>query len=675
MTAGSPALGDGAPVRAAPRLAFRPDLQGLRAVAILLVVLAHSGVPLFAGGFVGVDVFFVLSGYLITGVLLREFEQTGRIALLRFYARRLKRLLPALAAMVTVSVGLAYWLLSPFEARVQLASATYASTWTSNLYFFFNELDYFDEIAARDLFLHTWSLGVEEQFYLLWPLLLLAIFLAGPVRRLAGDARTRVIIFGVITVTSFAFSLVLSARWPTAAFYLMPSRIWQFSLGAMVYVAFPSDGVDYATRRGMRIPTPGGPLALLIVGLTLILGSAIGLHSEMAYPGVWALAPSLGAALSIMAGYGLSAGHGGLLAHNAMVWLGDRSYSWYLWHWPVLILGFSFGFESQPMPIFGLVLLSLLLAILSYRWIELPFWRGFLSRAESARVILLSALAMVALGALSFHSDRQLANNVAATNHSFSWRSDFPDIYRMPCDAWYHHSRVEPCIFGSDEAPKTVLLLGDSIGAQWFSAIPAIFEPPEWRTVVLTKSACAIVDVEYFYPRIGGPYEICTEWRNAVLDHIEEDRPDVIIIGNAASYNFAEQDWIDGSKRVLDRLSRVASSVLVIPGTPALTFDGPGCVARNIDPNGQLDRNACKSSGGLDGPERVGDYLRTAADPFPNVHVMDLTDVVCPAGYCSATNEDSVVIFRDSQHLTDSFVRGSTPLIRERIRDLLAGDE
>ena len=154
---------------------FRPDLQGLRAIAILLVVLGHANMPLLSGGFVGVDVFFVLSGYLISGLLTQERHQTGRILLSRFYARRLKRLLPALMVMLLISTGGALWLLSDLEARAQLASAPFAASWTSNLYYVLGAVDYFNELASRDLFLHTWSLGVEEQFYLIWPPILMAI--------------------------------------------------------------------------------------------------------------------------------------------------------------------------------------------------------------------------------------------------------------------------------------------------------------------------------------------------------------------------------------------------------------------------------------------------------------------------------------------------------------------
>ncbi|UHD19028.1 hypothetical protein LT988_02165 [Thiocapsa bogorovii] len=163
----------------------------------------------------------------------------------------------------------------------------------------------------------------------------------------------------------------------------------------------------------------------------------------------------------------------------------------------------------------------------------------------------------------------------------------------MPCDAWYHHADVEPCIFGPDDAPRTVVLVGDSILAQWFSMVPALFPAPAWRIVVLTKSACAMVDEDYFYPRIGQVYTVCNEWRDAVLEEIERIRPDVVITGSAATYDFTEAQWIEGSARVFSRLSKAAATVIVIPGTPSLPFDGPGCVARSLSADGQIGRTAC----------------------------------------------------------------------------------
>lgn len=651
-----------------PSLAHRPDLQGLRAVAILLVVLAHAGLPFVPGGFIGVDVFFVLSGYLITGLLVRELAQNGSVALARFYARRLKRLLPALAVMLCATYGAASWLLSGVEARTQLASAPVAATWTSNLYFAFASVGYFDELASRDLYLHTWSLGLEEQFYLVWPVLLLVLFRHGSSRRRASRRVAGLLLPGL--GIAFLVSLAASTYWtfahPQAAFYLMPSRIWQFALGAMVHLAAEGGPVRADADRAWAWP-------MLAAGLGLILGGAVGLHPKLPYPGAWALVPSLGAALVIAAGHGLRAGRGGPLAHPVLVWLGDRSYSLYLWHWPVFGVGFSLGLRDQALLSLGLILLSLLAAIVSYRVVEHPFWKGRLSHAGPGRVLLVGLLAIVSVLLVLTHSLRQLPQPDVATELSNRWRRDVAAIYRMPCDAWYAHDRVEPCVFGKDTAPRTVVLLGDSIGVQWFSMIPEIFPEPDWRVVVLTKSACAMVDEEYFYEGIGQVYRVCTRWRNAVLDMLDRSRPDVVVTGSAATYGFSGASWVEGSARVLGRLSKAAGEVFVVPGTPSLGFDGPGCVSRHRSRDGHLDRSACRAADRARHVEPVTRSLRQAADRFPNVRVLDLNDLVCPDGTCNAVSEEGVVVFRDSQHLTDSFVRARIPLVRQRL-DLLGRD-
>jgi hypothetical protein len=200
--------------------------------------------------------------------------------------------------------------------------------------------------------------------------------------------------------------------------------------------------------------------------------------------------------------------------------------------------------------------------------------------------------------------------------------------------------------------------------------IPGSFSGPSWRIVVLTKSSCAMVDEDYFYDRIGRVYRVCTTWRNAVLDALDGIRPDVVVVGSASTYGFSEWSWVEGSARILERLSKAAGKVFVIPGTPSLGFDGPGCVSRNLSADGRINRNACVAKDRLRQVQAVTGSLRRAADRFPNVHLLDLNDLVCADEGCSAVSEDGLVVFRDSQHLTDSFVRARIPEIRRRIESV-----
>lgn len=651
---------------------YRLDLQGVRAVAILTVVLEHAKFSLFTGGFVGVDVFFVLSGYLITGLLFREFEDSQKINFLSFYARRLKRLLPALLVMIIISIMTGYVLLSGSEARAQLVSGPFAATWTSNLYFAFVNFDYFDELSNRDLFLHTWSLGVEEQFYLIWPSVLIILFWLEKKLNFFQKSESKkytltLLGMGIVFLGSLISSIYWTINNPQLGFYLMPSRIWQLSLGAIVYIAFESSLLVKAHSNSSKKLFN----ITLILGLFLILGCAFLLNRNIIYPGFWALLPSFGAALVISSAYTLTGQRTSPLGHPFLVWIGDRSYSLYLWHWPILVLGFSLGFQDVLSKL-GLLFLSLLAAILSFRIVELPFWKGRLSYTRQNRVILLSLLAMFAVALVSFHTWRALPKkDMPSDDISNIWRMDVPVIYKMPCDAWYSHAQVEPCTFGSENSEKKVAFIGDSIGAQWFSFIPALFPEPQWRTIVLTKSSCPIVDEDFFYERIGKIYQVCTDWRNTALDELDKLKPDVLIIGNAATYGFNETQWTEGSARIFDRVSKAAKKVLVIPGIPNLGFDGPGCLSRNISEDRINIISACSAKDRSQQTDIVKKFLHKASERFPNVHLLDLNELVCPLGTCSAVTTEGIVVFRDSQHLTDSFVRSQTPLIRKQLEPLL----
>jgi peptidoglycan/LPS O-acetylase OafA/YrhL len=642
------------------KLPFRPDLQGLRALAVILVIVHHAGWTLFPGGFVGVDVFFVLSGYLISGLLLTELDATGRIAFAGFYARRLRRLLPALALML-VGTGLAAWLLlSPTETRVQMAIAPYAVIWSSNLVYAFASHGYFEELAARDLLVHTWSLGVEEQFYLLWPFLLWGIFM----RRNGSWLR---IGLALTFAVSLGVSLALSLKQSPFAFYMMPSRIWEFALGALVLLLSREDAKG--TKAWLARLGNTGTAFLRGLGIALILGSALVFHQFADYPGYWALLPALGAALVILAGQGGTSCSSVILGNPVMVTLGNLSYSWYLWHWPVLVLGFSMGLQGQLAPTIGLVLFSLLVAAMSYFFVELPFWKGRFRNAEPRRVLLLGILLMVALAYGAFMGLRTLQHTSAGGISS--QRGDFPPIYAMGCDAWHANADVKPCGFGEPSAAKTVVMIGDSIGLQWFSAVQGAFPAPEWRLIVLTKSACPIVDESIYYERIGQVYKVCDAWRREVLTSLSRFRPDVVVIGSSSTYAFTEEQWIEGSARVMAALRGVAGKVFVIPGTPALPFDGPGCAERNQFANGRVNEAACLAEDRMRYVSPVTGHLQQAARRYENVHVLDFNDLVCPAGLCGSVDKHGQLIFRDSQHLTNSWVLSQQPEIGSRFNALM----
>lgn len=656
------------------KLPFRPDIQGLRAIAIAIVVFAHAGAPGFAGGFVGVDVFFVLSGFLITGLLVEEHLANGTIRYGAFLARRLRRLLPALLVMAICVLCLATLLLSPYEASMQTGSFLYAVSWTSNFYFSFAEFDYFAALKAKDLFLHTWSLGIEEQFYVVWPwIIALAFALAAGKGRSRYQLRT----LSVINIAVVVASLGLCVYWSTTdqllSFYMMPARGWQFALGSLVFVISRSGWSEQAGSRGHSRSRALKAFAAS-VGLALIAVSTTLLHSNLNYPGLYAVLPSIGAALLILA----SSGGAGpsftrWLGGRPLVWVGDRSYSLYLWHWPVLMLGGAFGIGDSGGGVILLIFTSMLLATASYRWVELPFWKGRFSQLRPRLVTLSAMLALLTSFGLADFASRipQPDSNLVANQAAAGIRTDTADVFvaGLHCDSWYHSSEVVPCETGDAEAQHTIALIGDSIGTQWVSVLPEIYKAPDWRIVVLAKSACTIADLEYYYKPAGGNYDVCTEWRNRSIDYLAKLQPDVVFIGSSAASGFSESEWIGGTRRIVAKLVPAVDHVVILPGTPGLSFDGPSCLQAPYRFTSRLrdSQNLCEEPQQSGRSDKIAGYLAKAAGDFENAHVLNLNDLVCPNRRCAARSQSGIPVFRDSQHLTASFVVAQSTEVLSRL--------
>jgi len=648
-------------------IAYRPDIEGLRAVAILLVVAAHAAVPGFQGGFVGVDVFFVLSGYLISGLLISEIQQTGRLDIVAFYVRRMRRLAPAMLLMLLSISLLAIILLPSPRQLVQTYAATSAALWVSNFYFAFADIDYFSASAVENLFLHTWSLGVEEQFYLIWPLLLLGLLRQRGESAGKGLSPTAKAGMLIIATASLIGCVLLSQAAPKLGFYMMPARIWQFALGALTWGL-----VDRIQGSGRAADVP---LPFLLLGgwggLAAIIGAAMLLNENMPYPGWRALIPSLGATACIAAGaLTTRAGTAGrVLAATPLQYLGKVSYSWYLWHWPFLVLGgliiTQYGLDLR----LGVVALSLLVAMASYHLLESPLRQRAFWLTRPARSLQLSFLLVAAVAALgpqwraSVKADLQQPEQVRKNQA----RTDVPEVYYMGCDDWYRSAALKECSYGKPDAPHVAVIIGDSIGAQWVPAIQKIYNRPDWRVVIYTKSSCPIVDKPIFYARIGREFSECATWRRSVLDSLESMRPDIVFLGSAASYELSEADWSEGLASVWARVSHVAGQVRVIRATPTLPFNGPDCLDTPRAVKWLKGSSNCAAPADDLASDQLYGIQQQVVRQFANVQLVDLNDIVCPGKECQA-ERDGMVIFRDNQHLTASYVESLSSQLEQRVR-------
>lgn len=649
------------------RLGYRGDIEGLRAIAILLVVGAHAGIPWLSGGFVGVDVFFVLSGFLITGLLLRELRDTSRIDFTGFYLRRLRRLMPALVVMVVLASLGALLLLGPTEQLAPANTATLAALWLSNVSFALMQTDYFAPGAESNLFLHTWSLGVEEQFYLAWPALLL--WSLGRRRGELTTARLKGVMLGIL-VLSFAASIFVTPRYPQFAFYMMPVRAWEFAAGALIWIYAGNRRVAGSGADDHAVSRANCWLGWL--GMALILGVATIYGPQMTYPGWRAVLPVGGAAAVIAAGWaGSMRGVSRLLSTRWLQAIGRISYSWYLWHWPILVLGKAIALSQTPW-MHGLeVLVSLGLATLSYRLIESPvrhqpFW---LSHRRAAIYAALGITLAVCILSMSWFGVAEGRSESPVMQRYGRARFDAPSIYPQGCDEWYHSDRVRPCVFGPAGAQHTIVLMGDSIAGQWFPALSQVAAKAHWKLIVLTKSSCSMVDVPYFYAPIGREYTECERWRHGAVAEVASLHPDIVVLsmGVGGTESFTRAQWLDGMTRTLSPLHERVGRVYLLRSTPRLDFDGPDCLASYAGRPGWLGAAPVCEMAVDDARERqVYQWLQQVAGRYTNVQTIDVNDAVCPEQRCIAERNGQIV-FRDTQHLTASFAGSLGPVLSAKL--------
>ncbi|MBE9636044.1 acyltransferase family protein [Salipiger mangrovisoli] len=420
---------------------YRPDIDGLRAIAVLSVVLYHFGLPWLGGGFTGVDVFFVISGFLIGGILWREYDAEGRIRLGAFYLRRFRRLAPAFFTMALATAALSAALLLPFEFREFGKSLIAATVYLSNV-LFFRQAGYFDSGAETKPLLHTWSLAVEEQFYIFLPLLILAL------------ARNRtVLLMALVTIwaASLGASILATPSQPGAAFYLFPFRAWELLTGVLLAIW----GLE--TGRVWR-----GHPALSWAGLALVLGAALLIPAGPMFPGVLALAPVLGAVLLIASGTGDSPVNRAL-SHPAALFFGRISYSLYLWHWPVVTLSLYLrGAYSSPLEASCWMALAVALAWLSWRYVEMPMRRARLSGVVLLTGTALASGATLALGAWLYLGDGLADRFDASVRPHIAASADFlQDWSRCTTPASGPLMGIETCPIGPEGTPQ-VLVWGDS---------------------------------------------------------------------------------------------------------------------------------------------------------------------------------------------------------------------
>ncbi|WP_082406104.1 acyltransferase family protein [Microbacterium sp. No. 7] len=705
---------------AADRSHFRLDMQGLRAVAVLVVFADHMfGWP--AGGFLGVDVFFVISGFLITGLLLREYERTGHISFRAFYTGRLKRIVPSATVVLLLTVAFSHALFTAQRATSITWDALWAFLFGANWNFAIAGTDYFQQGGAVSPLQHYWSLSVEEQFYFVWPWLLLGLLVVfarfttvTPVRArwIAGTAIT------IVSLASFAWALVQSATSPTVAYFSTFTRGWELGVGALIAIAAPLfTGIPARART-----------TLAYIGLGGIFASCLLITSETTWPAPWALLPVLATALVIVSGIGAQAPHLAPLTNRVSVFIGDISYSLYLWHFPVVVFGHALYPGAGPWVSLCIVAVGFALAVAQYYGVEKPLWKSPLGRrrargswaswrrehagrivhglAAGCAVLLLVAMSVVFLPSPPPASVASAGSSVPAPSASpsdpapalrthatkvfdglrtTSWPQELtPSVDEVGPDAkakaWVDdgclalgpgtdadpHETAERCVYGDPDAPRSALLAGDSMAISWLPALQGALGP-DWSIRVVALQQCPFADVSVT-KNDGSDHADCDDFHALTREIVRETEPDLIVLSQTDSTLRRLVDADDEAESASlvrraaeDTISAFAASSerVIVLGAPQSIPDIAECYTRTAGPA------TCAGT--------IQDLHRTAAAQLAratasvdNATFVPADPFLCWHGDCPATI-DGYVVMADGAHLTQQYSASLARVLQEAL--------
>lgn len=685
---------------------FRADVQGIRALAVLLVLVHHLWPHAMPGGYIGVDVFFVVSGYLITALMVREADREGRISLRQFYARRARRILPAATLVLLATLVASLLTLALLRTRTVLVDAIWTTFFLGNVRMAAIDADYFASDAPASPFRHYWSLAVEEQFYLLWPLVLTLVVTAAMhrhggrpelVRRWAG------LVLAIAAIASMLWSVYATSTSPDSAYYSTFTRAYELAIGAGLALGPRALPMPRVAREGLACS-----------GLAAILWAAFTFSGETPFPGLAALAPVLGTAALLVAGSGSHQGYcSRLLGVRAAVKVGDWSYSLYLWHWPLIVL-----LEANLAPgayTWEWKLLTAAVAVLlswaTFRWVENPFRRGRPWRTVRRGLAIYPASVAAALGVvLVAHlvvDDRLTGDNgvaavtvaehpevigegdaiqdlveasvvAAEEGHGIPGRLTpaLTDIDSSMADLGgcrYESGTRSLCALGDPDAERTIVVIGDSLARAMSPAVVKLGRQEGYRVFVLGLPGCPATSLVQASQRSRSPDTFCEEFKEWRLSVVADLEPDVVVMATSAQrlidprtdrvvkesdpayLRLARRGW---EAQVKD-LRRHAGRVVVFGNTPRLPLTPGECLT-----DGEPTLGDCTFSSVAKATEQARVLLDAARRA--GGEVLDAHDWFCSAGRCPMVVGDYVTL-RDTHHMTRDYAEVLAGPLAERL--------
>ncbi|MEU4834286.1 acyltransferase family protein [Streptosporangium sp. NPDC023615] len=633
--------------RAETRSERRPEIEGLRAVAVLLVVIYHVWPRRVSGG---VDVFLMLTGFLITGSLLRTVERRGRVAFGAFAARLAGRLLPPVAlVLLGVLAGTLLWL-PRTRWHDTLAEVFASALYYENWHLAAAAVDYLAGGNAAGPVQHFWSLAVQGQFYVIWPVLLALTTVVAA----RGHRSPRTVFLGVMTLVlagSLAYSVVWTAADQRWAYFDTGARLWEFALGGVLAVVLPYLRLPRASR-----------VALGWIGLAALVSCGVLLQVSTVFPGYAALWPTVAGAMIIVAGVtGSAFGADRLLTLRPVTYVGSISYALYLWHWPIFIFYLAETGRTAA-SLKGIVLIvgtSLVLAAATTALTDrIPL--GGAGRPAAIGLACLLPVLVIA-GVWTSRLDGQVRQEGGGIVPAPAVAArDRPRTYADGCNQVTGRDELLTCRYGATNPARTIVLAGNSHAAHWFPALHAIADANGWQVVNMTKGACALSTRPQRYQ--GRPYPSCDRWQRDVMAEVRRIEPDLLVTTATISSPFERGETLPaGYVERWRQLGAMGVEVLAIRDTPRMPFDPPECVevkgaAACVDD----ERNSLAAVSPAAGLRR----------PPPNVTFADLTPLLCPRDRCPSVIGD-LMVYSDKGHITATFMRSLAPAVEKEIRRAL----
>jgi peptidoglycan/LPS O-acetylase OafA/YrhL len=625
------------------RSSYRSDIDGLRAVAVLSVIFYHMNKELLPGGFIGVDVFFVISGFLISGHIFEGLDR-GSFSILEFYRRRIKRIAPAMLTVVAVTLGLAWFFLLPEDTIQTAKSAVFAVASLANVYFWhYQDTSYFAADSRELPLLHLWSLGVEEQFYAIWPLVLTVSY------RRARQPAFFLAALAIVTI-SFCLGNIWAGSAPLFAYYMLPTRAGELLMGTLVAIA---------VLRGAQHEVPSAiMLFLTVVGMVLLAGSLFGLSEHVTFPGVAAIPPTLGTALLIFVGAGRQNRMSRCLSAKPLVQIGLISYSMYLWHWPLLAI-YRYGYGEITLRVsIAIFMFTLLLAWITYFYIEQPLRRS--SASVLAIFVRQYAVPSAILAGLSLGLVYHQPLIAALVQSAYTQRlARVGDKARPANDYDYVCQRQrlvaadatdDRCVIGAGPGlGDDVLLWGDSNAAHYVGMIGVFANEAGFRFRNIELGSCPpiLANVSTFVaPRRAAD---CRD-SLPVIRHMIDKAHTIIVSALWTSYQGLAVSFLDVFFQTMREITRSGKQVIIIGKAPVTPGFDRRCSKKALHfpflscrvPDTPLGADIAEIN------ERLSNFARQSA----GIQYFDVSGYLCPHGLCSAYGSDGEILYYDSDHLT-----------------------